>query len=96
MTDLAVDGDVAPATQNAAFHGLLKFFEIVLEREMGKIEAIRAKKKKYIPTILAPEEVSCVALWRDAATFLGWKWGGRRLDGWVHGCAVRLRLPAGR
>ena len=60
LTDLAVDGDVAPSTQNAAFHGLLKFFEIVLEREMGKIEAIRAKKKKYIPTILAPEEVSSV------------------------------------
>ena len=39
LTDLAVDGDVAPATQNAAFHGLLKFFELVLEREMGKIEA---------------------------------------------------------
>ena len=27
---------------------------------MGKIEAIRAKKKKYIPTILASEEVSSV------------------------------------
>ena len=60
LTDLAVDGDVAPSTQNAAFHGLLKFFELVLEREMGNIEAIRAKKKKYIPTILAPEEVSSV------------------------------------
>ena len=60
LTDLAVDGDVAPSTQNAAFHGLLKFFELVLEREMGKIEAIRAKKHKYIPTIMSPEEVSTV------------------------------------
>ena len=60
LTDLAVDGDVAPSTQNAAFHGLLKFFELVLEREMGKIEAIRAKKQKYIPTVMSPEEISSV------------------------------------
>ena len=60
LTDLAVDGDVAPSTQNAAFHGLLKFFELVLEREMGKIEAIRAKKHKYIPTVMSPEEISSV------------------------------------
>ena len=41
LTDLAVDGNVAPQTQNAAFHGLLKFFELVLKRDMGRIEAIR-------------------------------------------------------
>ena len=60
LTDLAVHGDVSPSTQNAAFHGLLKFFELVLEREMGKIEAIRAKKHKYIPTIMSPEEICSV------------------------------------
>ncbi len=28
LTDLAVDGNVAPSTQNAAFHALLKFFTL--------------------------------------------------------------------
>lgn len=60
LTDLAVDGNVAPSTQNAAFHALLKFFDLVLKREMGKIEAIRAKKDKYIPTILSTKEVAHV------------------------------------
>ena len=82
LTDLAVDGDVAPSTQNAAFHGLLKFFEIVLEREMGKIEAIRAKKKKYIPTILAPEEVSSV--------FEGLKGQYLVIAKLLYGCGLRI------
>ena len=58
LTDLAVDGNVAPSTQNAAFHALLKFFEIVLKRDMGRISAIRASKGKQIPTVLSAQEVS--------------------------------------
>lgn len=57
LTDLAVDGNVAPSTQNAAFHGLLKFFTLVLKREMGEIRAIRASKGRQIPTVLSTEEV---------------------------------------
>ncbi|EMI40858.1 site-specific integrase, partial [Rhodopirellula sp. SWK7] len=52
LTDLAVDGNVAPSTQNVSFHSLLKFFTLVLKREMGKIEAIRATKKPMTPTVL--------------------------------------------
>lgn len=58
LTDLAVDGNVAPSTQNAAFHALLSFFTLVLKRDMGRIEAIRANKGKQIPTVLSTEEVS--------------------------------------
>lgn len=57
LTDLAVDGNVAASTQNAAFHGLLKFFTLVLHRDMGRIEAIRANKGKQIPTVLSVGEV---------------------------------------
>ncbi len=58
LTDLAVDGNVAASTQNAAFHGLLKFFTLVRRRDMGRIEAIRANKGKQIPTVLSVGEVS--------------------------------------
>lgn len=58
LSDLAVDGNVAPSTQNAAFHGLVKFFKFVLKRDMGRIEAIRASKGKMVPTVLGADEVA--------------------------------------
>ena len=60
LTDLAVDGNVAPSTQNQAFHSLLKFFTLVLKREMGRIEAIRANKDSMAPTVMSPGEVGQV------------------------------------
>ncbi|MCG8652776.1 MAG: integron integrase [Pirellulales bacterium] len=60
LSDLAVDGNVALSTQNAAFHALLKLFQLVLKREMGEINAIRASKEKPIPTVLSQPEVKRV------------------------------------
>ena len=60
LTDLAVDGNVAPSTQNAAFHALLKFFTLVLQRDMGRVQAIRATKGKQIPTVMSTREVQDV------------------------------------
>ncbi len=60
LTDLAVDGNVAASTQNTAFHGLLKFFTLVLHRDLGRIEAIRAGKGKQIPTVMSTSEVARV------------------------------------
>lgn len=57
LTDLAVDGNVAPSTQNQAFHALRFLFEYVLKRDMGQINAIRASKGKQIPTVLSEREV---------------------------------------
>ncbi|WP_345689789.1 tyrosine-type recombinase/integrase, partial [Novipirellula caenicola] len=60
LTDLAVDGNVAPETQNVAFHAMRKFFDLVLKRELGSIEAIRASKGGMIPTVMSTPEVSRV------------------------------------
>ena len=60
LSDLAVDGNVAASTQNAAFHALLKLFQLVLKREMGEIDAIRASNRKPIPTVLSKTEVAQV------------------------------------
>ncbi|WP_231753283.1 integron integrase [Rosistilla carotiformis] len=60
LTDLAVDGNVAPSTQNQAFHALLFLFEHVFHREIGRIQAIRANKGKQIPTVMSREEVEAV------------------------------------
>lgn len=40
LTDLAVDGDVAPSTQNRAYYALQYLFEHVLKRDFGEINAL--------------------------------------------------------
>jgi len=57
LTDLAVDGDVAPSTQDQAFYAFLFLFQFVLERDFGKINAIRSTKAARIPTVMSKSEV---------------------------------------
>lgn len=60
LTDLAVDGDVAPSTQDQAFYALLFLFQFVLKRDFGKIDAIRSTKAARIPTVMSQAEVTRV------------------------------------
>ena len=57
LTDLVVDGDVAPSTQNQAFYALLFLFEKVLNRDVGGINALRSKKSTPIPSVMSKREV---------------------------------------
>ena len=57
LTDLAVDGDVAPTTQDQAFYALLFLFEKVLKRDFGSVSAIRSTKAARIPTVMSKPEV---------------------------------------
>ena len=57
LTDLAVDGNVAPSTQNQAFCALLFLFEHVLKRDFGQINASRSTKSPRIPTVMSKSEV---------------------------------------
>ncbi len=82
LTDLAVDGNVAPSTQNVSFHSLLKFFTLVLKREMGKIEAIRATKKPMTPTVLGPKEI--------AGVFEGLSGVHLSIAKLLYGCGMRI------
>ncbi len=60
LTDLAVDGDVAASTQNQAFHAVLKFFELVLKRDVGTVNALRSTKGPRLPSVLSEKEVRAV------------------------------------
>jgi integron integrase len=58
LTHLAVDGQVAASTQNQAFSALLFLYREVLEIPLEeKIDAIRAKKPKRLPTVLTKDEM---------------------------------------
>ena len=61
LTDLAVNQKVAASTQNQALHALLFLYKEVLRQELDlKVDAVRAKKTKYLPTVLTKEEVVAI------------------------------------
>lgn len=63
LTDLAVNGNVAPSTQNQAFNALLFFYTHVFPRDLGKVDAVRAKKPKRLPEVFTKSE--CAAIFKQ-------------------------------
>jgi integron integrase len=57
---LAVVGNVAASTQNQALSALLFLYKIVLEQELESVDALRAKKSRYLPTVLTKEETKAI------------------------------------
>jgi site-specific recombinase XerD len=54
LTHLAVEGNVAAATQNQALNAILFLYPQVLQQELdSRINAIRAKRPQQIPIVLS-------------------------------------------
>jgi len=63
LSHLAVEGKVAASTQNQALSAILFLYQQVLNQELdGRVNALRAKRPEYFPTVLTPEEVNSVLL----------------------------------
>jgi integron integrase len=61
LTHLAVQQNVAASTQNQAFSALLFLYQAVLKLPLDdSINAVRAKRSKYLPTVLSKSEVRAV------------------------------------
>jgi integron integrase len=61
LTDLAVQGHVAAATQNQAMNALVFLYKRVLNHAMeDRINAVRAAKKINIPVVMTREEVATI------------------------------------
>jgi hypothetical protein len=56
LTYLAVEREVAASTQLQAFHALLFLYQKVLQIELERIDAVRAKRPTYLPIVVSPEE----------------------------------------
>lgn len=56
LTHLAVNEHVAAATQNQAFSALLFLYRAVLQRDLGPLDALRARRPRRVPTVLTQEE----------------------------------------
>ncbi len=83
LTDLAVNGRVVASTQNQAFNALLFLFRHVLKREYDlKDRVVRAKRSRYIPTVLTRSEVD--------ALLKGLKFPYDLIVSMLYGCGLRL------
>lgn len=51
---------VAATTQNQALNAIVFLYRIVLQQELVGIDAVRAKKSRYLPTVLTHDEVQQV------------------------------------
>ena len=57
LTHLAVDRHVAASTQNQALNAIVFLFRDVVKKEIGKFDAVRAKRPIRLPTVLSQDEV---------------------------------------
>jgi integron integrase len=60
LSDLAIHGQVAAATQDQAFNALLFLYREVLHEPFEQVKAVRAKRPVRVPTVLTAEEVKRV------------------------------------
>jgi integron integrase len=71
LTDLAVNGNVAAATQNQAMNALVFLYKRVLNHALpGSINAVRADKKINVPVVMTREEVATIISLLDGTTQL--------------------------
>ena len=60
LTHLAVEGRVAASTQNQALAALLFLYQKVLDIELPRFDAVRAKRPARLPVVLSKVEVRAV------------------------------------
>jgi integron integrase len=84
LTDLAVNGHVAASTQNQALNALVFLYTQVLGLELGRLDAVRARRPKNLPVVLSPEEVRSVL---DAVS--GGNGAFRLMAGLLYGAGLR-------
>jgi integrase len=61
LTNLAVHGNIAAATQNQAMNALIFLYKRVLNHPMeGRINAVRADKRLHAPVVMTREEVAAI------------------------------------
>ncbi len=57
LTHLATHRHVSASTQNQALSALLFLYRHVLQRDLGTLDAVRAKRSRHVPVVLTRDEV---------------------------------------
>jgi integron integrase len=66
LTHLAVHGHVAASTQNQALAALLFLYQEVLHLDIGRLDAVRARRPQRVPLVLSRAEVDALLKTLDA------------------------------
>lgn len=92
LTHLAVNKNVAPATQNQAMNALVFLYKRVLNQTLdGSINAIRADRKVNVPVVMTREEVAAVlSLLKDTPQLVAKLLYGSRPPA-REGCGLRVK-----
>jgi integron integrase len=56
LTHLAVEGNVAPSTQNQALNALVFLYGQVLNSPLEGVDAVRARRQARVPVVMSPQE----------------------------------------
>jgi integron integrase len=84
LTMRADKDQIAASTQNVDFNALLFFCRHVLKKELGKIDAARAKRSQHLYVILSREEVrSIIAASTDVY---------KLINSLMYGCGLRVEV----
>jgi len=60
LTHLAVGCNVSPSTQNQALNAILFVYKHIIPKQIGNIDAVRAKKPRRIPPVFTRKEVKAI------------------------------------
>lgn len=82
LTHLALDRNVSASTQNQAFNALIFLYKNVIPKDLGEIDAIRAKKSTRLPVVLSREEVRSILKCLSGQEWL--------MVSFLYGCGLRL------
>jgi integron integrase len=85
LTHLAVRGRASASTQNQALNALVFLYKQVVEIDLGRLEAVRARRPKRLPVVLAPEEGAAVLQHVQGAEGVF-----RLMARLLYGCGLRL------
>lgn len=85
LSDLAIQRNCAPGTQNQALNAIVFLFKNVLGRDLGEFKNIQwARRKQRVPEVMTREEVTAV-LQNLAVDYQKWLVGSL-----LYGCGMRL------
>jgi integron integrase len=82
LTHLAVEGQVAASTQNQALAGILFLYQQILQIDLPRLDAVRARRPERLPVVLSRDEVRAV-LDRMTGVY-------RIMAGMMYGSGLRL------
>lgn len=82
LTNLAVNKNLTASSQNQALNALVFLYREVLKMELAGLDAVRAKRSKYLPVVLTQDEVKTLLVGVKGAAGLAVKL--------LYGCGLRV------